>query len=526
MRLLCLWVLIVLLASSCSLVDAGTSAAPDEQISSPPDSAIAFGDEPPATIAPEARARGGILRVGVVATTWDDPAAIDEANSGEQQLADLLFDGLTDMGADGVLSPAIASSWAADDDGLAWTFVISPAATFSDGSAVKPADVQRSIQRVIDRGVGSLAGNNLALVDTMEAADSSLRIVLDRPFAALPELLSAPIFGIVPSEREPEAPVPVTSGDLMVISQDGTKIDLVPRIGADGYLDGVSVQLFRSDAEVAEAFHAGNLDVASLDQMTAGASGDDSGASRVLSGTDTVLFMMNLGNEAFADPMLRQAMVLAVDNGFVAGGVSGEAVPLNGLLPSATTAFRPNVCADCPFQPDRAREIVGGYAAGSLPLLHVDHLDDPASEAMAAAIVSDLTFVGFEARARPHSPTAFSSKVAAGELSLFQFGVVGSWESSGAYLGSMFRTNGPDNVTSFSDAEVDRLLAEAEATADHAASDELYRQVEERILSLSVVVPLFERDRVVLVAPNVENLTLQPLGAFNALEVWLSDGQE
>ena len=135
--------------------------------------------------------------------------------------------------------------------------------------------------------------------------------------------------------------------------------------------------------------------------------------------------------------------------------------------------------------------------------------------------MSDLEHVGFSVAARAHSPQAFASKAAAGELSLFQFGVVGSWTSPEAYLGELFATDGTDNVTSFSDEEVDRLLDEASRALDDDARRLLYQQAESRILEFSVVVPLFESKHTWLIGPNVRNVQPIALGAFDPEVVWL-----
>lgn len=523
MRSLCAALLsLLLLFSGCSLLgdpgDAGIKDGPGQD--------LAFGDDrAPSTVAPELRDRGGVLRVGVAATTWADPALIDEAREGEQQIADLLFDGLTVVAEAGALEPALASSWSANADTTEWTFVMALDARFSDGSAVRPLDVKYSLERVAALGVESLAGNQLRNLEGVEALDDSVVLTFGQPFAALPRLLAAPIFGVVPADSGEGSGLPVSSGALAVESAIDGLIDLVPVAEDNSYVDGISLYLFEDEEAVALAFADGQLDLAStnspIDADAGGSDDDESGAERrVLKGFDTSFFLMNLGNESFADPLIRQALVLAVDTGFVASGVSGAT--LEGLLPTSSNSWRPGVCGDCAYQPDRAREILGSYGAGELPLIHVDHLDDPQSEQTAKALVDDLQHVGFEVRARPHSPEAFASKAAAGELSLFQFGMIGSWESPEAYLGSLFATDGAENVTSFSDPEVDRLLAEATETLDDDARALLYQQVETRILSFSVAIPLFERVRTWNIGPNVKNVRSGGLGSFDPQVVWIS----
>ncbi len=535
MRFLCaiLFALLVF-GSGCSVVSdlAGTT---DD---TPTD--LAFSDDTdgssPVTVAPELRDRGGVLRVGVVATTWNDPALIDEASDGEQQVADLLFDGLTSIDDGGLLQPAIATSWSASPDATSFTFELDPEARFSNGFAIAPDDVKYSLDRVVNLGTASLAANQLVDVASIDVLDSSVVITLTQPFADLPRLLASPIFGIVPAGSGDADGIPVTSSSLKVIADSNGKIILSPVDPEQSYVEGIEVSFFDDDQAVVEAYRTGLVDIASLrgpvdgapsgepssDDSDEAANGSMAGEQRLVPGLDTAFFAMNLGNEAFADPRIRQALVLAVDNGFVASGVGRGAAPLEGLFPRSSSAWRPGVCQDCPYQPDEAREIIGTFGADTLPLIHVDHLDDPQSVATAEALVGDLRHIGLDVRARSHSPAAFASKAAAGELALFQFGIVGSWSSPEAYLGSQFATDGSDNVSSFSDPEVDRLLAEAARTLDDAERIKLYQQVETRILQFSVVIPLFERQQVLLVADRVNNVRSSALGWFDPEVVWMT----
>ncbi len=534
MRIRCAILSLVLLLSGCSLLSdqdvapANGDPTGDLAFGDDPQSEDSTADAPPETVPRELRDRGGVLRVGVAATTWDDPALIDEAREGEQQVADLLFDGLTSVEAGGELRPAVASSWSPNSDASEWTFVIDPAAEFSDGSTITPEDVTHSLERVAALGVESLAANRLSEVTAIDAFDDSVVVKLDRPFAGLPRLLASPIFGIVPVGFGNGSGLPVTSGSLAVVSEENNVIELASVDAEANFVDGIELHLYGTDSEVADAFANGLLDLGSTIAKagTAEETGSDNASPiderRVVNGLDTSFFLMNLGNEAFADPQIRQALVLAVDGSFVASGTGLMAMPLEGLLPSSSDAWRPGVCEDCPYQPDQALEILGGYSAGSLPLIHVDHLDDPESTAIAEAVVSDLAYVGFDVQARPHTPQAFAAKAAAGELSLFQFGVVGSWSSPEAYLGSLFATDGADNVTSFSDPEVDRLLDEASQTLDDADRRLLYQQAEARILAFSVVIPLFEREHVWLIGPNVRNVRPAALGSFDPTAVWIA----
>ncbi len=489
-----------LLVTACGFIDNG-DAVPSGP---PPSDGLAFPDEF-ATIPPELRDRGGVLRFGVVADQVPTPLTLDETSAGEQAIADLLYDGLTRVDHTGTVVPALAASWTVTDDRLVWTFALDPAATFSDGSPIAAADVVASLQAIQDLGPGSLAGVQLARA-TFDAPDAAtVTAQLTAPFAPLGELLAAPLFGVT-STTDPQ----LTSGALMIDTQTDTELTLVPSPRFAGYLDQVDLELFPTPAHLELTFARGLLDVA-----------DGPGGMTDRGAIDSTMFLMNLANPAFADPSIRKAIILAIDPSFVAGGSVDPAKASNAIVPSGYVGARPGICGDCAYDPEAATALLGGIASTDLPLIHVDHLSDAESEALAAAIVGDLANVGLEARARPHTPTAFAEKAANGELALFQFGTAGSWPSAEAFLGSVFATDGVDNVTSFSDPAVDELLSSARSVNDGETRRMIYQQVEDLVLQHAVVVPLYGVEQSVSVTGAVRNLRLPAIGAFDPQQVWL-----
>lgn len=511
MRRAVLFLTLATVLTSCSLVGGHDTSEPPPETSS---DALAFTEtDATGTVPPAERDRGGELRVGVVGTTWEDPAAIDEALRGEQFLADLLFDGLTAMDDRGQPVPAVASSWSTSADGLVWTFLLDNGAVFSNGAPIGATEVKRSLERVLARGDDSLAGYRLrSIVEISAESSSEITIRLNRPFAPLAELLAAPIFGIVATELDQGL---VTSSQQVVIARVGSaEIELSPAPGLEAYVDGLVVRIFQSDRAAAEAYDAGALDIALTDTKTEGV--------RVAPGVDTSMFLMNLGDPAFADAAVRHAVVLAVDPTFVAAGVDAATTVTGRLLPTDTIGG--DQCGSCGYSPDASRSLLKDLPEISLPFIFVDHLDDPESTEMAAALVSDLEYVGFDADLRGHSATAFVAKLSAGELGLFQFGTTGSWLSPDLYLGDMFETSGVDNVASFSDPQVDRLLIQARLETNDELRRSLYLRIEDRILELAVAIPLFQVDREMLVSSRVEGFRPQSLGAFDLGEVWLRLG--
>ena len=159
---------------------------------------------------------GGTLRVGIERPKTLDPAQISPGSQSELLVADLLFDGLTHMDDKAVTAtPAIASSWTPSADQKSWQFTLRGDARFSNGRTITATDVKYSLERVAKLGETSLAALRIDQITGFTAFatgaapeltgvrvvdDHTVAIDLDTPIAILPELLSAPEFGIVPKE--------------------------------------------------------------------------------------------------------------------------------------------------------------------------------------------------------------------------------------------------------------------------------------------------------------------------------------
>lgn len=76
-----------------------------------------------------------------------DPLLETDATSGP--LLEELYDGLVDVGVDGVPRPSLAASWTVSDDQLSWTFELRPDAQWSDGQPLTAHDVVAHVVRAV-----------------------------------------------------------------------------------------------------------------------------------------------------------------------------------------------------------------------------------------------------------------------------------------------------------------------------------------------------------------------------------------
>ena len=250
------------------------------------------GTTPPddgAASAPDQPVQGGVLRVAVERPKHLDPALAGAVPVSDAVVADLLFDGLTAPGGEpGDARPALAESWRPSDDRRSWQFFLRPGARFADGDEITAGDVVGTLNRIATKGSGSPVSRLLAPVQgyravavdgtTDELAGVSaprtdvVRIDLDEPVAALPAILSAPAFGVVPGATGPVGDdsmfdtAPTGSGPFALADgeelsgEDDDRIRLVRAQGGRALLAGVDLRLHDDVAAAATSFTEGHAD--------------------------------------------------------------------------------------------------------------------------------------------------------------------------------------------------------------------------------------------------------------------------
>lgn len=509
---------VLALLSSCS---GGGDDAGGASTTADPSSSSA-GDEPVA---------GGTLRLGIARLASLDPADASPESPSASIAADLLFDGLTAVppgGADA--EPALASSWQSPDGGVTWRFTLGPEARFGDGTPVTAADVEASIERVKGRGVASLAAARLDIVVDVRAVDvANVEVVLARPMAALPELLAAPAYGVVPAAvaaagADPVAMASVGSGSFRLAETAGDVLRLVRAQGADALLDGVELHQHDDLGAAYDAFEDGDLDWTLVAPDDAEAAAEAYGSEGFVPFQAELFFGFNLADPTFADARFRRAIVSAVDREAVVAAVYfWFADALDAVVPAGVPGHDAARCGPgCAFDQDAARRLLAeAFPDGNVPTVVIDHAEGADEAAVAAAVQGSLDAVGIPATLRPHPAAEFGAFAVSGGQALVRLGWIGTFPAPEAYLDPLFRTGAADNVTGFSDPAVDAVLDQASRTVDRAERHRLLAEAESLVLAAAPIVPIAQFKLLSVSSDSVQSLNLGVGGTFAADTVWL-----
>jgi ABC-type transport system substrate-binding protein len=518
------WLLVLLAGAACS---SDGSAEPDDT-------------RPPVTFD-----AADTMRVGAVGLDHLDPARVLPTDQAEMLAVDLLYDGLVswDPAAQEAV-PALAT-WESSDDLVTWVFRLRDGAEFHDGSPVTAADVKSSLERLAAQGPASLSGVRLDVIDGYEpyvagavpelvgvrvVDDITVEVRTAGPYAPLPELLSSPLYGIVPAGPAGEGTLdesPVGAGPYRLDERDDTDVVLA-RVDDDGPgPERVALVSHADPAASYAAFAAGDLDWSLVPDVEVGDAVAAHGAEAVRP-FDTVLFLgMNLSEPPLSVPEVRRAIVAAIDRGALLVGPLVGADPLDGAVATGVPGARLDACGPaCAYSPDAARlALLGAGLNGPVPPIELGYVaEDPTQATLVEAVVEDLAAVGITAVPVPRPFEEYKSWVVGGQQRLFVFGWAGVAITPDVYLGPLFRSGSPDNVTGYLDPFVDLALFEARSMADPVARRARYGEVEAFVMSSVPIVPLATVRTNAVVSERVEGYEPRPDGTFVVERVSLTGG--
>src|SRR5690606_18464960 len=120
-----------------------------------------------------------------------EPPHLDPTASAAGAIDEILyanvFEGLTRIGANGEVLPALAESWDVSEDGKVYTFKLRQGVKFHDGTAFDAEDVKFSLDRARSENSVNAQKVLFAAIDTVEVVDPhTVRVTLKQPQGSFP----------------------------------------------------------------------------------------------------------------------------------------------------------------------------------------------------------------------------------------------------------------------------------------------------------------------------------------------------
>jgi peptide/nickel transport system substrate-binding protein len=479
------------------------------------------------------------FRVNVVG----DPAQMDPITTSELVSGRILrnvYEGFTATTDDGRNVPSLAMKWEPLAGQPGFRFFLRSGVKFHSGRPFTARDVKYTFEELLRPG--SKGGINASyLVNVVGAKafkdstateltgvtvvdDNTIDVAFTKPDVLFPIY---PFYfmdsGIV-GEQGPDWMTKVSAGTGPFKFQQwkrSVSVDLVANPsywGGAPTIDGVSFLIVPDANTAISQYDADELDfvdvyAAAIRRVLR----DDRHAKeliRVPRAQSTYLAMNQNLYAPFKDIRVREAVSLAIDRKGMIRGLYGDAAfMLNGAVTPGVPGFNPDL-PEPKYDPARAKALMAeaGFPDGKgLPPIEISST---------SAYKDELTYyadqfqrvLGLPVTVKVVERATFIRGMNAGEVAFFPWGWTADYPDAADYLQLMWYSSSPYNRGRWKNAEYDKVMDEAMATADDSKRFALYHQAEKILLNDWCMAPTPMTASVALRKPNVHNVTLTPFG--------------
>ena len=485
-------------------------------------------------------AQAAVLRV----QNGGDPASLDPhqlSGDWENRIAGDIFEGLVteDIGAEPI--PGQAESWEISDDGLTYTFSLREGIVWSDGTPVTAEDFVFSFRRLMDPENAAQYAYLQYPIENAEAVnagdmpveelgvraidDATLEITLERPtpyfIGALTHYTAYPIPAHAIEEHGGDWVQPgniVTNGPYVPVEWVPNSHVLTER--NPEYWDAESVSIegvrFEPAEDIASAFkryRAGEFDIMTgmpKDQY-AWIQENMPGEARVSPFAGLYYYVMNHEVPPFDDVDVRTALSMAVNREVIGPQVlgTGEIPAFSWVPPGMANYGEPETVewkdVAYPERVEQAKSLMEGAGFGpDSPLeLTLRYNTDDNHRRVAVAIASMWKPLGVEVELFNTETKVHYDDIRAGEFQVARAGWLADYNDADNFL-NLLKGGIEFNYGNYESAEFDRLMDEANATADADEREALLREAERVALADAAAIPIYYYLSENLVSPKVQ----------------------
>lgn len=466
---------------------------------------------------------GGTLQLAQAAdvTGFDQTTLVDNESI---RVVSQITESLYRADDTGKLIPWLATGYEKSNGDKTWTFTLRDDVEFSDGTPLTADDVVYTLNRTLESAAWSFI---LTGVEKVSApSPTTVEITTDKPSVALLAEVANFVNGVVPedlggkSEKE-WAQDPIGTGPFMLDTWNrGTSVILKRNpnywMADRPYLDEVVINAIPDSNSRISQLQAGQQNVSAAPPFSQINTLKGSGfgvAESALARVDQLY--INVDEEPFTDPQVREAIGLAIDReAIVKGALFGNGQAAKGFLaPSVTPDTNlPDLVPDVA----QATDIVSGLPASSRKFSMIIASGDVLAKAEAQILQQQLNAVGFDVSLEPVDTAALTqdwqtSKFGA-LLTYTSSDIVDPSEVAGFYIGNAgLFTNAPTE-------ELAGMITTADTTLDPADRAAQYDKIQESVNSENALMSLVVEPYIYGVQSDVTGFTVNPTGIY-----WLSD---
>jgi peptide/nickel transport system substrate-binding protein len=271
-----------------------------------------------------------------------EPPNLDPSATSAEATQDVVYanvyEGLTRIGEDGTVQPALATHWDVSADGLHYRFHLRSGVRFHDGSPFSALDVVFSLDRARRSGSTNPLHDLLAPIHSISAVDAStIDIDLSRPCASLLTILGwGNLVVMSPASASTAAIKPVGTGPFRFLTwRKGDAIVLGRNAdywGPAARLEQVTFRVIADPSAALAALQAGDVDGFSnfpAPEAIDALSKNPRLTVAIGSTEGETLLAINNARPPFNDVRVRRALAMAVDrHAVIAGAMNDFGTPI------------------------------------------------------------------------------------------------------------------------------------------------------------------------------------------------------
>jgi peptide/nickel transport system substrate-binding protein len=459
---------------------------------------------------------------------------------------------LYDIDDKGALVPQLATAMPAiSPDGLTVTIPVRSDAAFADGTKFNADAVRITLERGLTLK-GSGRKSELGPISAVKALDDThVQITYKKPFAPLtaaladragmilsPKALAEEglAFGDHPVcvgpfkfvNRVPQTSITVQRDPLYYDAKDVHLDSITYRIMTDSNIRAANLR--SGDVQVADSISpqdvdalmqqkgVGVLQVGSLGYQGLTVNiGNTAGVGKPYGRIDTPLAQNALVRQALSAAIDRKALVNTVFNNWYEPACS----PIPSSSPLASSAA--NACPE--FSPATSRQLLQ-QAGVQIPYpLSMVVSNTPDSLRFAQALQAAVAEGGFALTIKPVEYSTLLDQQNRGDFSLLQLGWSGRIDPHGNMF-NFLSTGGGNNVSGYSNPDMDRLLTAASETNDAAKRAELYGQAVTKVQQDNPIIYLYRVRSLTAYSTKVAGIETLEDGVVRLSGAAFVDGQK
>lgn len=512
--------LIPALLMSLAVFAAGCSGTPESKESAAPASEGATTTESTAAEAPA----GDVEALNVYAC---EPQFMVPTNTNEScgsEILSVVFAPLVAIDKDNKVvygdkdENTVAAEITSNDDASVFTIKLKEGFTFHNGEKVDAESYVRAwnyganpenAQNNSDffkqiKGYQDMQDKKATELVGLKAVDAqTLEVTLEAPFSAFPTTLGYTAFYPMPKvaldDMDAYNEAPIGNGPFKI---EGTwehnqaintvRYDDYPGTKSD--FPGINFQIMADLNTAYNELRAGNLDV--MEDLppeqfsTFGELGDNyiEGPS-----SNFTFLAYPMYVDAFKEKKFRQALSMAIDRKAIAENIwNGARTPADDYVSPVIDGYREGACKYCDYKPEEAKKLfeeAGGFD-GTLEVWFnsgAGHEEWVEAVANSWKQVLGIKDVKFESMIFADYLNKLEEKSVQG---IYRLGWVADYPVMENYLGPILGSSGSSNYTTYSNKEVDDLLAQGNRAKTLEEAVKLYQQADDIVLEDMPLIPI------------------------------------